>query len=140
MIEMRDVREKVVEIVSSLYQVELRMLALAELVPLPADAEQMCESEIPMTALVNLHGVLNAVRSDYIEEAIASLACASRQDDVSLREEFQRRRGEMAAERASQAVAGAKDSGITWSGGVSFPKSQDPGEVAGRKEPPPCSD
>ncbi len=132
MTEMREkVRRQIREVVSSLQQVDDRLAALAESLPLPPDVTEMWKSEIPTSAIANVYVTLEAVRSDYIQESVETLLHASRQSDLSLRREFLLGPGN----KPHLALA---SSGISGNGGVSFQKYQDPGESAGRKEPPPC--
>ena len=139
MTEMREkVRGLIREIVSSLQQVDDRLAVLAESLPLPPDATEMWESEIPTSAIAYVYAALEAVRSDYIQEAIEALVHASRQSDLSLRREFLMGRPVPYPGPDNRPLWGLASSGISDKGGVPFRKHQDPGESAGRKEPPPC--
>ena len=139
MIEMRDVRGQIREVVSSLHQVDDRLAAVAESLPLPVDATEMWESQIPTSAIVHLYAALEAVRCDCIQDAIETLLHASRQSDVSLRREFLLGRAAQHPGKewpsSREAAAGR---GTSSEGGVPFRCQQTPGESAGRKEPPPC--
>lgn len=144
MIQIEDVRGDLLEIVSSLYELKHRVAALAQRLPLPPDVEQMWEAQIPSSALANLYSALEAVRSDCLEQGIATLLRAARQSDASLRSEFlsQRKNSRKSVNEIFQKFSLDPLSGreIRQRGGVSFPCTQPPGNAAGRKEPPPCSD
>jgi DNA repair protein RadC len=92
MTEMRDVRGRIFEIMSSLYQVDEQVSALAESLALPADAAEMWESQIPTSTPAHLYATLEAVRSDCLEDAMRTLLHAAGQSDISLRREFLRGR------------------------------------------------
>ncbi len=130
MIEMRDVRDELWEIVSSLYRVENRVASLSE--RLAPEVRLQWESDRPVTPLAQLHVTLQAVLGDYLAEALNALIYASRQSEESLHHAY--------TQKPILAVPG--NDVVTWSGGgVSFRKAQQqPGADAGRKEPPPCSD
>ena len=68
MIEMRDVRDELWEIVSSLYRVENRVASLADRVA--PQARHMWESDRPRTVVAHLHAALQIVRGDYLAEAV----------------------------------------------------------------------
>ena len=138
MIEMRDVRDELWEIVSGLYRVENRVASLAE--RLAPEAQHMWDCDRPTTVVAHLHAALQAVCGDYLAEALKTLMHAGRQSEESLYREYSTESGPSMA-RVGSAVPTRAEHGVTWSGGVSFRKGQQqPGEGAGRKEPPPCSD
>lgn len=130
MIEMRDVRDELWEIVSSLYRVENQVALLSE--RLAPEARLLWESDRPLTPPAHLHATLQAVLGDYLVEALNALIHAGRQSEESLHRGY--------ADEPRLAAYG--EDVVTWSGGgVSFRKAQQPpGADAGRKEPPPCSD
>jgi hypothetical protein len=92
MTEIRDLRGRLFEIMSGLYQIDEQVSVLAESLSLPADASEMWESQIPTNAVAHLYATLEAVRSDCLEDAMRTLLHAARQSDVSLRREFVRGR------------------------------------------------
>jgi len=92
MTEIRDLRGRLFEIMSGLYQIDEQVSVLAETLSLPADASEMWESQIPTNAVAHLYATLEAVRSDCLEDAMTTLLHAARQSDVSLRREFVRGR------------------------------------------------
>lgn len=92
MTEIRDLRGRLFEILSGLYQIDEQVSVLAESLSLPADASEMWESQIPTNAVAHLYATLEAVRSDCLEDAVTTLLYAARQSDVSLRREFVRGR------------------------------------------------
>ncbi len=96
----RETRGRVREVVSTLRQVDNRLLELSEGLPLPFDAAQMWESRIPPSFTANLYAALEAVRSDCIQDAIATLLHAVRQTDGSLRREFLRNEGRIDSGRS----------------------------------------
>ena len=117
MMKTPEIRERIRDAVSSLLDVDNRLAEVTESLPLPPDATRMWDSQIPTSFTTNLYGALEAVRSDCIQDAVATLLHAVRQSDGSLRREW------------------------TGSGrsGVSFREQQHtPGDGAGRKETPQC--
>ena len=116
-----EIREGIRDLVSSLYELEGRLTDLAECLPLPPDAEDMWELKVPMCFITNLYSALEAVRTDCIQDAVATLSRAIRQSEESLR------------------LAWARD--VHLQNGQKrriLPGHHTPGNGAGRKEPPPC--
>ncbi len=114
------IRARIREAVSGLQRLDDELGELAESLPLPLDAAEMWDSQLPESFPTHLYAAIDAVRTDCLQAAMGTLLTAVRQSDVSLRQRFLRaRRSEM--------------------GGISFQKQQ-PGNDAGRKETPPCSD
>jgi hypothetical protein len=110
-----DMRDAILE----LKQMEQRMLGWAESLPLPAEADEMWEGRIPITAPATLYAAIEAVRCDCIQEAIERLSLLG--NDASLPQQD-------------------LWVGENRKGGVTFQElPQLPGK-AGRKETPPCSD
>ncbi len=139
MIEMRDVRNELLEIVSGLYRVENQMSSLADHLA-PEVRYMWDEEDRPTTVAAHLHATLQAVLGDYVAEALERLMKAGRQNEETLGWEYCVGSGSRVA-RGSNPPSPWVDDSVTWSGGVSFRKPQQhPGEGAGRKEPPPCSD
>jgi hypothetical protein len=115
MIKMPEIRERIRDAVSSLLEVDNRLGEVTESLPLPPDAAQMWDSQVPTSFTTNLYAALEAVRTDCIQDAVATLLHAVRQSDCSLRREWTRESG------------------------VSFREQQHtPGDGAGRKETPQC--
>lgn len=116
MIEMSEIRGQIHDAVSELRRVDERLAELAESLPLPPDAEEMWDLQIPMSFTANLYAALGAVRSDCIQDAVATLRYAVGQTDASLRHEW----------RSFRKAA--------------YPSSDNntPGDGAGRKETPQC--
>ncbi len=75
---------------ATLNQVDGWLAELVEELPLSPDASAMWDFRIPQSFPVHLHGALEAVRSDCIQDAVATLLHAVRQTDASLRDEFLR--------------------------------------------------
>ena len=90
MTETRDLRGRIRDAVSRLYRVDDELAELAESLVLSPDVVEMWESRIPSSFQVNLYAALDAVRSDCIQDAIATLLHAAGQTDVSLRRQFLR--------------------------------------------------
>ncbi len=88
MIEMPETREIIRDAVSSLHELDDRLAVLAESLALPPDAAEMWDSLIPMSFTPNLYAALDAVRTDCIQAAVATLLRAVRQTDGSLRREW----------------------------------------------------
>ena len=88
MIEMRKIRERIREAVSHLHGLDDQLAELAERLRLPPDAEQMWESRIPTSFSANLYAALEAVRSECLQDAAATLLKAVRQTDASLHREW----------------------------------------------------
>ncbi len=88
--EMREIRGRIRTAVSSLHQLDDELAELCESLPLPCDAADMWESQIPMSFASNLYAAIDAVRTDCIQDGIATLLVAVRRSDVSLRLDFWR--------------------------------------------------
>jgi hypothetical protein len=88
MMKTPEIRERIRAAVSSLHEVDDRLAELAESLPLPPDAAQMWDSWTPTSFTANLYAALEAVRSDCIQDAVATLLYAVRQSDASLRREW----------------------------------------------------
>jgi hypothetical protein len=73
------------DVVACLRLVDGRLGDLAESLPLPEDADQMWEQEIPMSFNANLYASIGAVRSDCLQSAMATLQRAMHENDASLR-------------------------------------------------------
>jgi len=87
-IKKTEIRERIRDMVSILHELDDRLTELAESLPLPLDAEDMWESRLPMNFNTNLFSALEAVRSDCIQDAVATLMRAVRQSEDSLRREW----------------------------------------------------
>jgi hypothetical protein len=87
-IEMTEIRASIRDAVSSLHELDDRLAVLAENLALPPDAAEMWDSRIPMSFTPNLFAALDAVRTDCIQVAVATLLRAVRQSDDSLRREW----------------------------------------------------
>lgn len=88
MMKTPEIRERVRAAVLSLHEVDDRLAELAESLPVPPDAAQMWESWLPASFTANLYAALEAVRSDCIQDAVATLLHAVRQSEGSLRREW----------------------------------------------------
>jgi hypothetical protein len=88
MMKTPEIRERVRAAVWILHEVDNRLAELAESLPLPPDAAQMWDSRVPASFTANLYAALDAVRSDCIQDAIATLLYAARQSEDSLRREW----------------------------------------------------
>jgi hypothetical protein len=84
-IKKTEIRERIRDMVSILHELDDRLTELAESLPLPLDAEDMWESRLPTNFNTNLFSALEAVRSDCVQDAVATLMCAARQSEDSLR-------------------------------------------------------
>ncbi len=82
------IRERIRDVVSSLHELDDRLAELAESLPLPLDAEDMWEFRLPRNFNTNLFSAIEAVRSDCIQDAVATLMRAVRQSEDSLRREW----------------------------------------------------
>lgn len=87
-IKKTEIRERIREVVSSLHELDDRLAELAESLLLPLDAEDMWEFRLPMSFITNLFSALEAVRSDCVQDAVATLMRAVRQSEDSLRREW----------------------------------------------------
>lgn len=131
MIEMRDVRNELWEIVSGLYRVENQMTSLADQLA-PEVRYMWDEEDRPTTVIAHLHATLQSVLGDHVAEALERLMSAGRQSEETLAWLY--RPGSRFV-RSSHPWA---EDRVSWSGDVSFPKAQQqPGEGAGGKEPSP---
>ena len=63
MIEMPEIRGRIRDAVSELHRLDDRLAELAESLPLPPDAAEMWDSQIPTSFTTNLYAALEAVRS-----------------------------------------------------------------------------
>lgn len=88
MMKTPEIRERIRTAVSILHEVDNRLAELAESLPLPPDAAQMWDSRLPSSFTANLYAALDAVRSDCIQDAMATLLYAVRQSDASLRRQW----------------------------------------------------
>ena len=91
MLEMPEIRERIRNAVWHLYVVDDRLAELAESLKLPVDAGEMWDSQIPTSFTANLYAALDAVRTDCLQDAAATLLHAARQTETSLRREWQGR-------------------------------------------------
>lgn len=89
MIEMSEIREQIGDAVSSLQELDERLSALAQSLSLPPDVAEMWDLRRPMSYTANLYAALNAVRTDCIQDAAATLLDAVGQSDASLRREWE---------------------------------------------------
>lgn len=83
-----EVQDEVVEVAVELVRINKRLNDLAQSVPLPPDIEQMRKNRVPETGAVYLHGMIDVVRQDLLDDAIATLLAGANRRDVDLREEF----------------------------------------------------
>lgn len=90
MIGMPEIRERIRDAVWSLHGVDDRLAELAESLKLPLDAVEMWDSQIPTNFTANLYAALDAVRTDCLQDAAATLLHAVRQTETSLRREWQK--------------------------------------------------
>ena len=115
-----EIRERIRDVVSRLHELDDRLAGLAESLPLPPDAAEMWEFRFPTSFVTNLYSALEAVRSDCIQDAVATLSHAVRQSEESLRREWLLHTG--------------RDQGTR----RILPGHHTPGNGAGRKETPLC--
>jgi hypothetical protein len=118
----REIRERIREMVSSLYELDDRLAELAESLSLPPDASEMWEFSFPSTFAVNLYSAVDAVRTDCIQDAVETLVRAVRQSEESLRREWR----------------ALKSGGIQEERRILPDHHITPGGSAGRKETPLC--
>jgi hypothetical protein len=85
-----EIRSHIRAAVSSLHRLDDELSELAESLPLPLDATEMWESQLPTSFPTNLYAAISAVRGDCVQAAIDTLLRAARQSDVSLRRQFLR--------------------------------------------------
>ena len=90
MIEMPEIRERIRDAVWHLHVVDDSLAELTESLKLPLDAEEMWDSQIPTSFTANLYAALDAVRTDCLQDAAATLLHAVRQTETSLRREWQK--------------------------------------------------
>ncbi len=115
-----EIRGRIREVVSSLCEVDDRLAELAESLPLPPDVAEMWEFRCPTSFIANLYSALDAVRSDCIQDAVATLSHAVGQSEESLRREWLLQTGQDEEKRRI------------------LPGHHPPGNGAGRKETPLC--
>lgn len=82
------IRERIRDAVSRLHELDGWLAELAEGLPLPRDVAEMWESRFPTSFVANLYSALDAVRSDCIQDAVATLLHAVGQSEESLRREW----------------------------------------------------
>ncbi len=87
-IKKAEIRERIHDVVSRLHELDDRLAELAESLPLPPDAAEMWEFRLPMSFTTNLFSALEAVRSDCVQDAVATLMRAVGQSEDSLRREW----------------------------------------------------
>jgi hypothetical protein len=83
-----EVQDEVVEVAVELVWINKRLNDLAQSVPLPRDVDQMRKNRVPETAAAYLHGMIDVVRQDLLEDAIVTLLAGANRRDADLREEF----------------------------------------------------
>ncbi len=81
-------RGRIRNVVSDLQRVDDRLAELAESLPLPPDVAEMWEGTVPTCFIANLYSAIDAVRSDCIQDAMATLLHAVRRSEESLRHEW----------------------------------------------------
>lgn len=86
--EMPGIREQIRDAVSKFHELDDQLAQLAESLKLPPDAAEMWELRIPMGFTANLYAALDAVRTDCLQDAAATLLRAVRQTNASLRHEW----------------------------------------------------
>ena len=134
----REIRGRLRDAVSRIQELDDELAELSEDLALPVDVEEMWEGALPRSFEANLYAALEAVRSDCLQDAVATLLTATRQSESSLRSEFSRPLP-CAGLGASQELDlldwfGSKK------GGVPFQVKQNSPGQAGGKGTPPCSD
>ena len=87
---MQEIRRRVRQAVTHLYEVDDSLAELAESLALPPDAGEMWDSRIPTSFTTNLYAALDAVRTDCLQDAASTLLHAVRQSESSLRREWAR--------------------------------------------------
>lgn len=83
-----EARGQIRKVVSDLQRVDDRLAELAASLSLPPDVAEMWEGTIPTCFTANLYSAIDAVRSDCIQDAVATLLHAVRQNEESLRHEW----------------------------------------------------
>jgi len=86
--EVLEIRGQIRDLVSDLDRLDDRLAALCKSLPLPHDVAEMWEGAIPTNFMANLYSAIDAVRTDCIQDGMATLLHAVRQNEESLRHQW----------------------------------------------------
>ncbi len=84
----RSPQRAVLEVAVELQRLDHRLFEICESVGLPADVGKMRENRVPRTVAVELRGIVEMVKADYLAEAVASLLQVAQVTEEQIREEF----------------------------------------------------
>jgi hypothetical protein len=84
------VQAEVLEMAIELIRLDNQLHQLAHSLPVPPDLSDMNNDWVPHDEGAHLHGVIQCVRSDLLQDAIATLRAAAHKKDSELRKDFKR--------------------------------------------------
>ena len=84
----RSPQRAVLEVALELQRLDHRLFEICESMSLPADVGKMRENRVPRTVAVELCGIVERVKADYLAEAVASLQQVAQVTEEQIREEF----------------------------------------------------
>ncbi len=90
----RSPRLAVLDVALELQRLDYRLFEILDSVRLPVDVGKMREERVPRTVLAEIYGIVEMVKSDYLQEAIRSLLKVCETTEEELREEFFEQHGE----------------------------------------------
>ena len=83
----------VLDVALELQRLDYRLFEILTALRLPLDLGKMREERVPPTVLVEIYSIVEMVKQEYLQEAIASLLKVSETTEEELREEFFERHG-----------------------------------------------
>ena len=92
-------RDRIRQVVSELQRLDDGLVELAASLPLPSDAPQMWDAQLPESFEAHLYATIDIVRTDCLQDAVDTLLRALRHNDVSLRQRFLRGASRLEGER-----------------------------------------
>jgi hypothetical protein len=78
----------VLEVALEIQRLGHRLFEICDSLSLPADVGKMREARVPRTVAAELYGIVEMVKADYLEEAVASLLKVAQVTEEEIREEF----------------------------------------------------
>ncbi len=81
-------RLAVLDVALELQRLDHRLFEVLDSLSLPFDVGKMREERVPRTVLAEIHGIVELVKREYLQEAISHLLRVSEITEEELREEF----------------------------------------------------